>query len=393
MQRPRLKPGEDDLEEMARQFEAEKSRAGSAGSIHPSNVVNMRQNSDKRQVEEGAKPKSSLFAQKRQKKTEEGAAIRFQLPDKPEIEGNCDEEDGDVQLLHDIVERRCFGSVRPPSMQQTSAGQRHFPDVIALPPINRQEENMAKGENKKSLFAKQFQEMKASMGKDSGEGQSRYVDVSLLGGSSRLLSGIGESAQVHEENLARLQDVSEEEVLEEQRKLLASMDPSLVEWVRSMKNKAGVSKSFEPMEEAVAESETFIESQDKTRVTTATPSKVIKSNETAPKPLQEYPGMEIIEEEKLSWTGELPPLTSSSELANLSARFGLDGSLLPHDIDVPVQVNMYNLSTSVFTPRNNRIFLNLTFRPACTTTERSLLGQDTLLPSFSHLPGAPILDR
>ena len=72
MQRPRLKPGEDDLEEMARQFEAEKSRAGSAGSIHPSNVVNMRQNSDKRQVEEGAKPKSSLFAQSGRKKLKRG---------------------------------------------------------------------------------------------------------------------------------------------------------------------------------------------------------------------------------------------------------------------------------------------------------------------------------
>ena len=59
--------------------------------------------------------------------------------------------------------------------------------------------------------------------------------------------------------------------------------------------------------------------------------------EVAPKPLHEYPGMEIVEEEKLSWTGDLPPV-ASSQLSNLSARFGLDGSLLPHDFEVPVQV-------------------------------------------------------
>ena len=163
MQRPRLKPGEDDLDEMVKQFEAEKERVGSAGSVHPSNVINMRKDTDKREVDEegGKQPKTSLFAQKRQKKAEDGAAIRFQLPDKPEMEE-------DVQILHDIVERGFVGTVRAPSMQQTSAGQRHFPDVIALPPVGRtQEETRAAGGDKKSLFARQFQEMKASLGKGS----------------------------------------------------------------------------------------------------------------------------------------------------------------------------------------------------------------------------------
>ena len=102
MQRPRLKPGEDDLEEMARQFEAEKARAGSAGSVHPSNVVNMRRDTDKREVDDGGKPKTSLFAQKRQKKAEDGAAIRFQLPDKPDMEGDCDDGEDVTYLLMSI---------------------------------------------------------------------------------------------------------------------------------------------------------------------------------------------------------------------------------------------------------------------------------------------------
>ena len=102
MQRPRLKPGEDDLEEMARQFEAEKARSGTAGSIHPDNVVNLRPISDKRQVDEGARPKASIFAQKRQKKAEEGAAIRFQLPDKPETDHDGDNEE-DVQRCGTVV--------------------------------------------------------------------------------------------------------------------------------------------------------------------------------------------------------------------------------------------------------------------------------------------------
>merc|ERR1719234_801654 len=268
------------------------------------------------------------------KKAEDGAAIRFQLPDKPEMEeGDCDGGEEDVQILHDIVERGFDGAVRAPSMQQTSAGQRHFPDVIALPLINNQEENL----DKKSLFARQFQEMKASLGKeDSGHQsqQGRSVDVLQLGDNSRLLSGTGESSKVHEENLARLQDVSEDEVMEEQRKLLASMDPSLVEWLRSKKGMAGVHKSCEPMDDTVRESSTGPEE----RSTTNNPDEDIASQ-----PLHQYPGMEIAEEDKLSWTGDLPPLTSSSsELSKLSARFALDGALLPHDTEIPVQAGLHH---------------------------------------------------
>merc|ERR1719234_1472335 len=222
------------------------------------------------------------------KKAEDGAAIRFQLPDKPEMEeGDCDGGEEDVQILHDIVERGFDGAVRAPSMQQTSAGQRHFPDVIALPLINNQEENL----DKKSLFARQFQEMKASLGKeDSGHQsqQGRSVDVLQLGDNSRLLSGTGESSKVHEENLARLQDVSEDEVMEEQRKLLASMDPSLVEWLRSKKGRPGVHKSCEPMDDTVRESEPCPE--ERSTIIGATNNPV---EEVGSQPLHQYPGMEI----------------------------------------------------------------------------------------------------
>ena len=64
------------------------------------------------------------------------------------------------------------------------------------------------------------------------------------------------------------------------------------------------------------------------------------------KPIHDYPGMETVEEEKLSWTGDLPAVSSATELSNISARFALDGSLLPHDVDVPVQVLITFLSNS-----------------------------------------------
>ena len=71
------------------------------------------------------------------------------------------------------------------------------------------------------------------MGEERREG--RRVDTELLGRGSVLLAGEGESSSVHEESVARLGALSEQEILEEQSRLLAAMDPSLVDWIRSKK--------------------------------------------------------------------------------------------------------------------------------------------------------------
>lgn len=298
MQARRPRPGEDDLEEMEEEWRAGRAQAA----VTRENVVNKRPKAQAK----GAGG-ASIFAQKRQKKEEENRK-RFQLPER-EVK-----EEEEEPMLRDIVERNMERVVvRAPAVPAAQA--RPFPAVTAVA-------STAARADKRSLFAAQFEQMKAGLGGEGREG--RRVDLGQLGQASRLLSGEGESKEVHAENLERLKEVTEEEVLEEQRRLLASMDPAMVAWIRA--RKAGTKE--ETGRAAEKTSETVECSDDSTGAVGPAEGEVLRS----------YPGMEVEEGEKLAWTGDLPPLPASSPLASLAARFGLDGSLLPADLEVPVQV-------------------------------------------------------
>ena len=312
------------MEEMARLFEQEKAKRGQgAAAVHSDNVVNKRQ-----APQESKKPKSSIFAQKRQKEME----ARFHLPEEP-METASEEP---AELLLDIVEKNLSCPVvRAPRMPETSSSQRHFPDLV---PVRELQQEAERGRDGRSIFARQFQEVAAE------RGRGRKVDTGQLGERSRLLSGQGESRSLHQENLATLAAMTEAEVLEEQQKLLAAMDPSLVDWIRARKaetkdktpdlgNTGGEKESSKNTTIAKTVAATMVGDHDKVEVKTH-PLAALSC-------LPDYPGMSVVEEEKLSWTGDLPPLPTSN-LGQFSARFGLDGALLAPDLDVPVQVQ-YNI--------------------------------------------------
>uniref|UniRef100_A0AAY4C6K7 RNA polymerase II associated protein 1 n=1 Tax=Denticeps clupeoides TaxID=299321 RepID=A0AAY4C6K7_9TELE len=76
----------------------------------------------------------------------------------------------------------------------------------------------------------------------------KYIQIlpnKLFVGGPLLVSGQGlgssdaaqETMKIHQENQARLQEMSQEEILEEQRKLLHQLDPMLVDFVRSQKTR------------------------------------------------------------------------------------------------------------------------------------------------------------
>ena len=300
MQARRPRPGEDDLEQMEEEWRAGRAEAA----VTKDNVVNKRPKAEAK-VAGGA----SIFAQKRQKKEEERK--RFHLPER-------EVEEEEESMLRDIVERSTERVVvRAPAMPTAQA--RPFPAVTAVA-------STAARSDRRSLFAAQFEEMKAGLGGEGREG--RRVDVVQLGQASRLLTGEGESKEVHAENLERLKEVTEEELLEEQTRLLASMDPAMVAWIRA--RKAKTNEETEMVAEKISQTAEYNDGESKpaTGEVATAEGEVVGS----------YPGMEVEEGEKLAWTGDLPPLAAASPLADLSARFGLDGSLLPADLEVPVQV-------------------------------------------------------
>jgi hypothetical protein len=96
--------------------------------------------------------------------------------------------------------------VAAPSLPGTSQGRRHFPDLVTVPL------EPGRDGDKRSLFARQFQAMKVGLGREERR-EGRRVDTELLGRGSVLLAGEGESSSVHEESVARLGALSEQEIL------------------------------------------------------------------------------------------------------------------------------------------------------------------------------------
>ncbi|XP_048047430.1 RNA polymerase II-associated protein 1-like [Megalobrama amblycephala] len=134
-----------------------------------------------------------------------------------------------------------------------------FPKVLRRSVVeNEGQEKAPRG--RKSIFARQIAAQRSLNGSDTRDksSASRHVGCSPLEsmeterpesdvmdrvGGPLLLSGQGlgiansamETMKIHEENQARLQAMSKSEILEEQRKLLAQLDPRLVDFVRSRK--------------------------------------------------------------------------------------------------------------------------------------------------------------
>ena len=292
---------------------------------------------NKRSTEDEAvagKKQKSIFSQKRLKsKKEEELNKRFQIP-----ENKGAEDSTELLVLTEIVEKNVSGpvGVTQPTPPDTSALSKHFPDVMKLVDISSNKDN----KNKKSLFAKQFQQMKKDIqtnvsksGDSAVTGTGRNINISSFGSSSRILTGAGlerseDIVSLHEDNLQTLKQMTEEQILEEKEKLLKSLDPSLLTFLNNRKKPPTVEPAVE--EGLRMDTDEVLPDRKEKEELPASVSGLVK-----------YPGMGRVEGEKLAWQGELPPL-QPGQLAGLSARFGFDGSLLAADQEVPLSAGLHH---------------------------------------------------
>ncbi|KAI7804611.1 RNA polymerase II-associated protein 1 [Triplophysa rosa] len=177
-------------------------------------------------------------------------------------------------------------------------------------------------------------------------------------------SGI-ETIKIHQENQAKLQAMSQSEILEEQRMLLAQLDPRLVDFVRSQK--AQITKSSEsasgPGQQEVSLNKSLSNSTasalDYTTQAQETPQAAIEDdqneeNENLPvvqhpitedelpiKPQKEWIHMDKLEPEKLEWTRDPPPKKQSTKKA-MQARFNFAGTLIPPTEDLPTHLGLHH---------------------------------------------------
>ena len=285
-----------------KEFEAQKL-APSASVVN----VNKRAKDEDEAAGKNKKAKS-IFSQKRLKSKEDETKKKFQIPDQ---EGPSNSE---LNVLNEIVEKNVSGfvAVTQPSLPDANSVNKHFPEAMKLVDINNTKKDSK--DNKKSLFAKQFKQMKKDIQSSEGGASNpdgKTLNYSSFGPSSRILTGTGlerseDITSLHEENLQTLKQMTEEEILEEKEKLIKSMDPNLLNF---LKNKTKASAEAEAVKTPI----------EAVKTPTEAPCSEDRDSVGDPK-LAKYPGMSRVEREKVEWQGELPPI-QPGQLAGFSARY------------------------------------------------------------------------
>uniref|UniRef100_A0A8C8SVJ9 RNA polymerase II associated protein 1 n=1 Tax=Pelusios castaneus TaxID=367368 RepID=A0A8C8SVJ9_9SAUR len=165
-----------------------------------------------------------------------------------------------------------------------------------------------------------------------------------------------EALNIHEENLQKLHSMTQEEILQEQKRLLAQLDPSLLAFLKS---RHVVDKSQEERGGSCGHPERGIESQHGTEETMEDFSgeksgteKSVKTEEDTRteitevdlpiKPQQEWIHMDNVEFEKLEWIKDLPQPRQSRTKKGMQARFSLKGELIPPDADLPTHLGLHH---------------------------------------------------
>ncbi|NXM00645.1 RPAP1 protein, partial [Tyrannus savana] len=167
-----------------------------------------------------------------------------------------------------------------------------------------------------------------------------------------------EAEAIHKENLEKLRSMSEEEILQEQARLLAQLDPSLVAFLKSQRgNNEGQKKELK-MEQNRPEE--FVESlpvaQHGTRSSLSMQelgleeslrkeenTKVEITDDDLPvKPRKEWIHMDSVEFEKLEWMKDLPSPRQKKTKEGMQARFSLKGELIPADADLPTHLGLHH---------------------------------------------------
>jgi len=317
----RPKPGEDDLEEMSRLFEADRAKAVS--SVSSDNIVNKRPIAEQESIKDGKKKHKSLFSQQRQKPKENNTDSKYQIPE-------VQEKQEDV--LTEIVEKNLFGQIKAsaPTLPEANKASKHFPDIIKVSDIK-----LRNPDSKRSIFSQQFHQMKKDIDEDLTQvAPTGDSNLSALGHDSQILTGDGlekkeDASNLHEENMNTLRQMSEQEIIEEQNKLTQSLDPKLVQFLKSRRNATNDNKI-----KAIDDVEMCDVNEIATHKNTTKPAAVSSD-------MTQFPNMTKSEPEKLSWTGDLPPV-KAGQFAGFSARFGFDGLLLAPDSDIPVTAGLHH---------------------------------------------------
>uniref|UniRef100_A0A4W4GEA8 RNA polymerase II associated protein 1 n=1 Tax=Electrophorus electricus TaxID=8005 RepID=A0A4W4GEA8_ELEEL len=234
-----------------------------------------------------------------------------------------------------------------------------FPKVLHRSTIQTQ---VMAPRGKKSIFASQIAAQNAKV-RGAESQKDPLVSTPQASGSSTvdgplLLSGEGlgpdkaeQTLKIHQENQTRLQGMSHSEILEEQKLLLAQLDPRLVDFVRSRKSQKALSPVSPPPQREVCPDQPESKTVQPQCAKPQLDSEVVlmmgdEEDETKPalpvKPQKEWLHMDKLEPEKLEWMKDLPAPRRQGTKKAMQARFDFSGTLIPPAEDLPVHLGLHH---------------------------------------------------
>lgn len=180
---------------------------------------------------------------------------------------------------------------------------------------------MTSNSRKQSLFALKMQ--KQRLINQSNLSLEPELNEFSFGNASNILH-CSEASDIHKENVQKLVSMSVDEILKERNELLNNMDSNLIEFLKSKRNNDFKHGTY-GIKHTDSERIQFVKSQKQSTFDKSKQLLHIKDL------INSGLNMDVIEEEKLGWTGDIDVENQTQDI--YTARFSLDGKLLPYAIE------------------------------------------------------------
>ncbi|XP_072479970.1 RNA polymerase II-associated protein 1 isoform X2 [Notamacropus eugenii] len=281
----------------------------------------------------------------------------FKLPEDQDPEERLDQHDRHITAVFTKIIERDTSAM---------AVTMPLPSGVAFPQVFHRSQKGTQGKmaasGKRSIFAQEIAARRKAEAQSTPMGmsvpiQGQQEETAKSSQGPQLITGEGLRSQdarhevqtIHEENLAKLHALGPEEILQEQQKLLAQLDPSLIAFLKSRRSTDGQA-GVESMEEQ--KSDTVVQETPEKEPMEPPPPRGYKWKQpelatSAPElpvtPHKEWLHMDSVECEKLQWTQDLPPLRRQKTQEGMQqARFSLQGELLAPDADLPTHLGLHH---------------------------------------------------
>lgn len=177
-----------------------------------------------------------------------------------------------------------MGKIIEKSRENQPLPQLNFTASVGFPRPKRRDANSETSSESGSIFARQFKRMKKAK-----EPPKPVTEVSLPS-QSFVVSG-SERDSIHAENIAKMKEMSEDEILEERQRLIATMDPAIIAFLKSRRQKEDTKMNRTP---TIQEQNEAAENMEIDEIETA--SEILKQPKA-----EKWLNFKTVETGKLAW--------------------------------------------------------------------------------------------